>query len=849
MKAFLSHSSKDKWLVEKTAELLGFARCEYDAYTFDHILNSQAIRKALSRSGLFVFFLSKDSINSNFVSEELRTALDFRAQGSVRRVLIITLDDTSYKALPEWMQHINVVSKLSSPPTCARKIEAELLSLEAESEKVTEVYVPREADEAALRAALKKAPGKAPIAIHAVGYHGIGRRTFLRRSLHSLFPRQIRSFVPVTVGKYDGINEFYRQLYDNFKVSSLSEKLSDFEKFAQSSYEEQVEQLADMFAFVFDSDEIILVDDKGAVYTDEGEYQPFLGDLIEKLKSSPRPLLAIVQTRMMPLRIREDHNSSYHTFIRPFDDEKVSEILSFTLREIDVDFSEEQLAALCSLQDGNPINIKLTMKAIKSYGLESFIDDPSLLVDWKRKRSEDFLSKIEFSSLELDLVALLSDYRIMPFSLLKRSVADGGWSLQDLTLALRKLEDYCCIERVGPLYSISLAVHDAVGRDRRFKRADRWRSDVANRILNEIAEYTNDESISVPILAAGARASIIGGKLDNIAASFILPSHFLLLAREAYHDDRWRAALDLCKKAYSLRSQLSTDGCIEALRLWGLSAIRMNNEGELKFSLAELDQYKSKRIAERNIYFLQGFQSRLGKRYDEAEQFFLKAHKLAKGNLSINRELASLYRHRGQYSEAESYARSAYDRIPTNPFVIDVLLESLLGKASLGLPVQEVEISRLFDELKKYGDVPGSSFYETRRAQALLKSKLTREALAAADKALQRTPTFLPGRFLRADIRLALSDARGAREDLNEINKILERRGGFSEEDEGRTVELEIKILIGDSQYKLAKDKLFTSQFLPAVARKRLTRTLVSAINFNPAAADAATLRWAQKFS
>ena len=81
LKAFLSHSSKDKCFVGQVAAALGNLQVEYDEKTFDLTLNVQAIRRSLSRSDLFVVFLSANSIASPFVAEEERSALEARGRG------------------------------------------------------------------------------------------------------------------------------------------------------------------------------------------------------------------------------------------------------------------------------------------------------------------------------------------------------------------------------------------------------------------------------------------------------------------------------------------------------------------------------------------------------------------------------------------------------------------------------------------------------------------------------------------------------------------------------------------------------------------------------------------------
>ena len=248
MKAFLSHSSKDKSFVREVADRLGAARCEYDEYTFEYVLNMQAIRRAFARSSLFVLFLSEHSIKSTFVDEEIRAALDFRGQGTLKKVFICPLDDTSYRALPDWLRATNVVVRLKSALTIARKIEAELFALEAESASLRPIVIPRDEEEQSIIAALSLPPGKAPIALHVVGHVGIGRKTLLRKTLTAVFPRQIQTYIPIAMERFEGVNEFYRRLYELFIVSSIEEQIETFDFFAKCTEDAQVEILADLFA-------------------------------------------------------------------------------------------------------------------------------------------------------------------------------------------------------------------------------------------------------------------------------------------------------------------------------------------------------------------------------------------------------------------------------------------------------------------------------------------------------------------------------------------------------------------------------------------------------------------------
>jgi TIR domain len=71
MKAFLSHSSRDKAIITAVADELGAANVELDSETFDRgIINIAAIQEALKRSNLYVLFLTKDALASGAVRYE-----------------------------------------------------------------------------------------------------------------------------------------------------------------------------------------------------------------------------------------------------------------------------------------------------------------------------------------------------------------------------------------------------------------------------------------------------------------------------------------------------------------------------------------------------------------------------------------------------------------------------------------------------------------------------------------------------------------------------------------------------------------------------------------------------------
>lgn len=845
MKAFLSHSSKDKYFVDQVARALGKTQIEYDAQTFEFTLNTQAIRNALTRADIFILFLSKNSIHSNFVREEERAALEARAKGIIKRCVVFTIDGTSYRELPEWLKEINIVQNLSSPKACARRIESYLVALASEEAKASDLYIGRESELKDLRSALAVPRSSTPLAIHLVGHEGIGRRTFLRNSLSNLYARVYDVFPEVSVGQYEGINEFYKNIYALNAITNNSETIKNFTDFVRKQESEKISIIVETISAMIENGEFVVISDDGGFYTDEGDYQPYFSEILQRLGELGYPCVGVIQTRMMPFALRQKYPKSYHARLNSLSDESVKEIISFSLKRKDIDFNESQIKQLSELVDGHPRNIKFAIKYIETYGIGTILSDPSELIAWKRKRAEDFLFRINFSEMQCDVLAALYEYRFIASDLLFTIIKGDS---ADIAHNIRALEDFCCIDRRDDFYHISLPLRDAIAKDQRFSRTDDWKQQIGSSICEAIRDYRDEDFVGIAILETATIAAAKGADAPAYLANLILPSHLLRIGRDYYDKKRWKSCIEFCDKAWLSRTQLPKDAQIELLRLKGLSAARLADTLSFDAALSDLLEYNSK-SSKRIKHFLQGFNLRMKGNLDKAEEEFLAAYRLAPRNASTNRELASLYCKLKSYVEAESYARSAYNDSPTNPFIIDVFVQALLGKKHLGLQVDPKELAAVLDDLRRYGDAPGSSFFLIREGQRRAHERDYTGALSMLDKAIDRTPILASPYFIRADIRLEMNDITGAERDLAEINDLLAQAGGFVREEEAHAHELEIRILIEKNQFRIAKEKTEKSAFLSGRQTRDLLSRIARAVGFSPELASEEMKKWAKTYS
>lgn len=109
IKAFLSHSSKDKnSYVRNVANWLNKDNIVYDEYTFEEgEKNLDQILKGLNETSLFVIFLSEHSLNSQWVKKEISEAKERLESNQIKKIFPIIIDENitySDERIPDWLR-------------------------------------------------------------------------------------------------------------------------------------------------------------------------------------------------------------------------------------------------------------------------------------------------------------------------------------------------------------------------------------------------------------------------------------------------------------------------------------------------------------------------------------------------------------------------------------------------------------------------------------------------------------------------------------------------------------------------------------------------------------------------
>ena len=235
VKSFLSHSSKDKPVVEPVYAELNAANVHYDIRSFAEGDRSEgAIFDAISDTDLFVLFASRSALSSSWVKHEIDLAEHFVASGRVRKVLVFILDDVTSDELPNWLRRY-VYRRESSPPLIANIIRSYLIEIDVENRAESDIFLGRDEELQSLKAAISRPSTRAPSAIYISGWEGIGRRTLARRALRDTLPWMARIPPEIPLLDFEGPPEFYRRLLDLLELrtpAQWQELITEFNAFS-----------------------------------------------------------------------------------------------------------------------------------------------------------------------------------------------------------------------------------------------------------------------------------------------------------------------------------------------------------------------------------------------------------------------------------------------------------------------------------------------------------------------------------------------------------------------------------------------------------------------------------------
>jgi hypothetical protein len=545
MRAFLSHSSRDKPLVEEIAEHLGAAQVELDSITFDSgLLNVEAIQTALKRSSIFVLFLTRDALDSSYVRFEALLAQELLAKGLIEKFLVICLDAQAFSKAEEQWKAFSFVRHLTSPQSIARLIQNHLIMDRARVASKHQPYVERSKELNDLKESLIQPGSPRAKGIYISGNAGIGRRTFARRLYMDRYPAVNAVFPEIQIDRLDGYDEIYRKLSQELLPTwPLSSWRARILGFSIADDKGKATQIASLFDQLVESREAIFVCDGGGLLDNDGALQQPLKQIFSKIQRRSHPTVVFISERKIPHSRRGDLSIAYCA-LPSMTDAHIRQLAGFLLTDAEITYSNDDLEQIVLLSDGHPFNVKFLVETAIQYTLPVALADTTALTHWKRKRGSEFLRKIEFTEEEKVILAAFRDFSVLDFTTIQ-SIVGGEIAVVGKTLT--RLMDFHVIEAAGDdTYQVAPPLRTAIGRDNRLRLDPNRRRAMLKVVSDSLKAHTDDDKISVSLIDAGILATLQeGDKVPPLFSAFLLPSHLVWLAKRHYDGKRWRECAQL----------------------------------------------------------------------------------------------------------------------------------------------------------------------------------------------------------------------------------------------------------------------------------------------------------------
>jgi len=468
--------------------------------------------------------------------------------------------------------------------------------------------------------------------------------------------------------------------------------------------------------------------------------------------------------------VRRSKDDIAYASIGPLSDENSRRLLARLLKEKSLSVSSDSIDELTKLADQHPFNIYRLVDLVDETSVDLFLANPIDFIEWKHKQTSEYLRTAKLTKLDAKILAVFSIAPELDFQSLCDVVDSAS---HDISSSIQKMIDLHVVRTEEDRISVSPALRVATDRDPRVELADDERSKIMLALAETLSSRLGEENGPVALIDATILASLESGSpTPKLMEAFILPSHRVWLAKKHYDAKRWKEAIRMASDALEGRGRLSNLGAIAACRYMALAAARTNNQPKFSEGLSHLKAIAKDDWSKSNIHFLMGFNSRLQGDLLTARTCLLESYRLAPGNRSTARELASVCLNLELPEEAEIYAREAYGFAKRNPFIIDILISCLIRNRKAACK-SDTEVRQLLDILELIDQDEGRSFHLTRSAEIEHLYGDNRVALQLIEEALVRTPRLFEPLKLYAKILLKDGNPSKASEQIEFLNRIL----------------------------------------------------------------------------
>ena len=452
IKAFISHSSKQKAFVKELVEKLGRDFCIVDCYNFESAYNTiDEIYKNIDKSSVFVLLLSKDSINSDWVDKEIRYARTKLQPEQIDRFWPFIVDDSlKIEDCPDWIRKDECFNlrKFDSPIMLARDIEQKfrkiIWSSDAKRKQIETLMVGRNADIDNFESIYQSSRGLNIKSLVISGRDGVGKDTFISQCLIKMgYDKEIIPF-SISMGNNEGVEDFIIQL-NKITRSYNSDGLIDV---LSQSQIDKAKTAAYLLNQLLDSRTVLTVEDNMSCVQANRKLADWLLDLVDNAGMNNQ-LGLFIKSKLALMAFEEtDHPSFGHIKLEPLDTNDRTKLFYSLLRLYNItNISESDVMWFVERLLLSPIQIVKAVEKLSKLPVSSVRRDIAGLIDWGDRQINPFVSKFFADEETKQLLIIMSKLDFVSYEILE-GVFESR--IIEVMKTMNDLMDFGIVSTFGP---------------------------------------------------------------------------------------------------------------------------------------------------------------------------------------------------------------------------------------------------------------------------------------------------------------------------------------------------------------------------------------------------------------
>ncbi|HHD2788652.1 toll/interleukin-1 receptor domain-containing protein [Clostridium perfringens] len=743
-RVFLSHSSKDKDFIRPIAELLGSNRCVFDEMTFEMgMKNIDEIFESMDSVDIFVYFISKSSLASEWVNKELNLAKEKLNSNSIEQIFPIIIDpDINYdnEQIAEFLKNGETSYNLrhvNNYKLAYKKIYTQMLKLEMKKninyEESKNFFYARDMELKQFKDRFDDVLMKPIKCIVVTGIEGVGRRSYVREALKSA--KVIKPYYfpsSISMKRSDSIEDLIIKISDlgfgSYTLDSLTSIID---------MESKIDILATLLEEAQKCKEYIFVDDDMCLVGIDRCMPYWFEKALEKIKNNI--VITIATNVKLDFSRYKKKEHIFHIQIDDLEKKQALGLLRAYSQSENIMFEREDILFLKDCLTGYPPQIIFCVDLAKENGIEYVKDNSYKLADFAESKATSILNAI-IDPLDKDIsfsfLAFLCNCDTVPLSLIyeikKINTVYGEILNKFINLSICKY-----MGASKEYIKVNTVIQDYIQRQK-----IEIPIDIKQYLEGKIKEFNNNiedseytDLIDFNELSLYVKENLKIGKY--VPQKFLYSTIFLKTIIELYNNRK-------TDKVISIVKGIKEDGTMDRFDIVPQSQIQYyycealarkqhkDFDDEVKYFQND-KQYV-------NYNFLKGFNYRIQGKLEFAENSYKNVLSKNGNHSPTKRELVTIYRLLDEYETAYMIAKDNYKNDKKNIFHMQSYFDCLMRRQNLN-DEEEKDVKDIMDSIEKYnGDKDKEMCYQIKASYFAYYKKKREPAIDLLNEGLEKYP-------------------------------------------------------------------------------------------------------------